>query len=101
MLALDANQRITPSEVEAFLGEGGFGIVAKCRDTKTNRAVAIKVNRNQDGSTACTRMPAAVKPRRRRSCVPEFIAQPRLSLPDPYRKPDRYPACAKGFYFRS
>uniref|UniRef100_A0A3P8QYC0 Protein kinase domain-containing protein n=1 Tax=Astatotilapia calliptera TaxID=8154 RepID=A0A3P8QYC0_ASTCA len=33
-------------KVEAFLGEGGFGIVAKCRDTKTNRAVAIKVNRN-------------------------------------------------------
>uniref|UniRef100_A0A3P9BWM8 Protein kinase domain-containing protein n=1 Tax=Maylandia zebra TaxID=106582 RepID=A0A3P9BWM8_9CICH len=26
----------------AFLGEGGFGIVAKCRDTMTNRAVAIK-----------------------------------------------------------
>uniref|UniRef100_A0A3P9CIJ3 Protein kinase domain-containing protein n=1 Tax=Maylandia zebra TaxID=106582 RepID=A0A3P9CIJ3_9CICH len=33
-------------KVEAFLGEGGFGIVAKCRDTKTNRAVAIKVNKN-------------------------------------------------------
>uniref|UniRef100_A0A3Q4GWX9 Homeodomain-interacting protein kinase 1-like n=1 Tax=Neolamprologus brichardi TaxID=32507 RepID=A0A3Q4GWX9_NEOBR len=45
MLALDANQRITPSEVEAFLGEGGFGIVAKCRDTNTNQAVAIKVNK--------------------------------------------------------
>uniref|UniRef100_A0A3P9BVY5 Protein kinase domain-containing protein n=1 Tax=Maylandia zebra TaxID=106582 RepID=A0A3P9BVY5_9CICH len=27
----------------AFLGEGGFGIVAKCRDTMTNRAVAIKL----------------------------------------------------------
>ncbi|KAL4007380.1 hypothetical protein ACER0C_001232 [Sarotherodon galilaeus] len=24
-----------------------------------------------------------------------------LSLPDPYWKPDRYPACAKGVYFRS
>ncbi|XP_065327691.1 ankyrin repeat and SOCS box protein 3-like [Pelmatolapia mariae] len=23
-----------------------------------------------------------------------------MSLPDPYRKPDRYPACAKGVYFR-
>uniref|UniRef100_A0AAZ1WVF4 Protein kinase domain-containing protein n=1 Tax=Oreochromis aureus TaxID=47969 RepID=A0AAZ1WVF4_OREAU len=33
--------------VEAFLGEGGFGIVAKCRDTKTNRAVAIKVNKSR------------------------------------------------------
>uniref|UniRef100_A0A3P8R4N5 Protein kinase domain-containing protein n=1 Tax=Astatotilapia calliptera TaxID=8154 RepID=A0A3P8R4N5_ASTCA len=32
-------------KVEAFLGEGGFGIVAKCRDTKTNRALAIKVNK--------------------------------------------------------
>uniref|UniRef100_A0A3P9D6U9 Protein kinase domain-containing protein n=1 Tax=Maylandia zebra TaxID=106582 RepID=A0A3P9D6U9_9CICH len=30
-----------------FLGEGGFGIVAKCRDTKTNQAVAIKVNKNR------------------------------------------------------
>uniref|UniRef100_A0A669C5D1 Protein kinase domain-containing protein n=1 Tax=Oreochromis niloticus TaxID=8128 RepID=A0A669C5D1_ORENI len=34
-------------KVEAFLGEGGFGIVAKCRDTKTNRAVAIKVNKSR------------------------------------------------------
>uniref|UniRef100_A0AAZ1Y2N1 Protein kinase domain-containing protein n=1 Tax=Oreochromis aureus TaxID=47969 RepID=A0AAZ1Y2N1_OREAU len=32
---------------EAFLGEGGFGIVAKCRDTKTNRAVAVKVNKSR------------------------------------------------------
>uniref|UniRef100_A0A3P9D723 Protein kinase domain-containing protein n=1 Tax=Maylandia zebra TaxID=106582 RepID=A0A3P9D723_9CICH len=34
-------------QVEDFLGEGGFGIVAKCRDTKTNQAVAIKVNKNR------------------------------------------------------
>uniref|UniRef100_A0A3P9DEJ1 Protein kinase domain-containing protein n=1 Tax=Maylandia zebra TaxID=106582 RepID=A0A3P9DEJ1_9CICH len=34
-------------KVEAFLGEGGFGIVAKCRDTMTNRAVAIKVNKSR------------------------------------------------------
>uniref|UniRef100_A0A3Q4GJE3 Protein kinase domain-containing protein n=1 Tax=Neolamprologus brichardi TaxID=32507 RepID=A0A3Q4GJE3_NEOBR len=34
-------------KVEAFLREGGFGIVAKCRDTKTNRAVAIKVNKTR------------------------------------------------------
>uniref|UniRef100_A0A3Q4I0D6 Protein kinase domain-containing protein n=1 Tax=Neolamprologus brichardi TaxID=32507 RepID=A0A3Q4I0D6_NEOBR len=33
-------------KVEAFLGEGGFGIVAKCCDTMTNRAVAIKVNKS-------------------------------------------------------
>uniref|UniRef100_A0A3P9DUK7 Protein kinase domain-containing protein n=1 Tax=Maylandia zebra TaxID=106582 RepID=A0A3P9DUK7_9CICH len=30
-----------------FPGEGGFGIVAKCRDTMTNRAVAIKVNKSR------------------------------------------------------
>uniref|UniRef100_A0A3P8PXH8 Protein kinase domain-containing protein n=1 Tax=Astatotilapia calliptera TaxID=8154 RepID=A0A3P8PXH8_ASTCA len=34
-------------KVEASLGEGGFGIVAKCRDTMTNRAVAIKVNKSR------------------------------------------------------
>uniref|UniRef100_A0A3Q3BGM6 Protein kinase domain-containing protein n=1 Tax=Haplochromis burtoni TaxID=8153 RepID=A0A3Q3BGM6_HAPBU len=34
-------------DLTAFLGEGGFGIVAKCRDTETNRAVAIKVNKNR------------------------------------------------------
>uniref|UniRef100_A0A668TBG7 Protein kinase domain-containing protein n=1 Tax=Oreochromis aureus TaxID=47969 RepID=A0A668TBG7_OREAU len=28
-----------------FLGEGGFGIVTKCRNTKTNEVVAIKVNK--------------------------------------------------------
>uniref|UniRef100_A0A3Q3H1Y8 Protein kinase domain-containing protein n=1 Tax=Labrus bergylta TaxID=56723 RepID=A0A3Q3H1Y8_9LABR len=32
--------------VEAFLGEGGFGVVAKCRNTITNKFVAIKVNKN-------------------------------------------------------
>uniref|UniRef100_A0AAZ1XII4 Protein kinase domain-containing protein n=1 Tax=Oreochromis aureus TaxID=47969 RepID=A0AAZ1XII4_OREAU len=32
-------------EVEGFLGEGGFGIVTKCRNTKTNEFVAIKVNK--------------------------------------------------------
>uniref|UniRef100_A0AAZ1XJR9 Protein kinase domain-containing protein n=1 Tax=Oreochromis aureus TaxID=47969 RepID=A0AAZ1XJR9_OREAU len=30
-------------EVEGFLGEGRFGIVTKCRNTKTNEFVAIKV----------------------------------------------------------
>uniref|UniRef100_A0A3P9B4X3 Protein kinase domain-containing protein n=1 Tax=Maylandia zebra TaxID=106582 RepID=A0A3P9B4X3_9CICH len=38
-------------KVEAFLGEGGFGIVAKCRDTTTNQAVAIKVNKSSHVST--------------------------------------------------
>uniref|UniRef100_A0A3Q3FFA1 Protein kinase domain-containing protein n=1 Tax=Labrus bergylta TaxID=56723 RepID=A0A3Q3FFA1_9LABR len=33
-------------KVEAFLGEGGFGVVAKCRNTITNKFVAIKVNKN-------------------------------------------------------
>uniref|UniRef100_A0A3P9DJT2 Protein kinase domain-containing protein n=1 Tax=Maylandia zebra TaxID=106582 RepID=A0A3P9DJT2_9CICH len=31
-------------KVEGFLGEGGFGIVTKCCNTKTNEFVAIKVN---------------------------------------------------------
>uniref|UniRef100_A0A3P8Q0E9 Protein kinase domain-containing protein n=1 Tax=Astatotilapia calliptera TaxID=8154 RepID=A0A3P8Q0E9_ASTCA len=31
--------------VEAFLGEGGFGVVTKCRNTKNNQTVAIKVNK--------------------------------------------------------
>uniref|UniRef100_A0A3P9DJR4 Protein kinase domain-containing protein n=1 Tax=Maylandia zebra TaxID=106582 RepID=A0A3P9DJR4_9CICH len=34
-------------EVEGFLGEGGFGIVTKCCNTKTNKFVAIKVNKNK------------------------------------------------------
>uniref|UniRef100_A0A3Q4I0P1 Protein kinase domain-containing protein n=1 Tax=Neolamprologus brichardi TaxID=32507 RepID=A0A3Q4I0P1_NEOBR len=38
-------------KVEAFLGEGGFGIVAKCRDTMTNQAVAIKVNKTTATTT--------------------------------------------------
>uniref|UniRef100_A0A669BTW5 Protein kinase domain-containing protein n=1 Tax=Oreochromis niloticus TaxID=8128 RepID=A0A669BTW5_ORENI len=32
-------------EVEGFLGEGRFGIVTKCHNTKTNEVVAIKVNK--------------------------------------------------------
>uniref|UniRef100_A0A3P9D417 Protein kinase domain-containing protein n=1 Tax=Maylandia zebra TaxID=106582 RepID=A0A3P9D417_9CICH len=32
--------------VEAFLGEGGFGLVTRCRDTKNNKTVAIKVNKS-------------------------------------------------------
>uniref|UniRef100_A0A668TFC6 Protein kinase domain-containing protein n=1 Tax=Oreochromis aureus TaxID=47969 RepID=A0A668TFC6_OREAU len=32
-------------KVEGFLGEGRFGIVTKCRNTKTNEFVAIKVNK--------------------------------------------------------
>uniref|UniRef100_A0A3P9DV47 Protein kinase domain-containing protein n=1 Tax=Maylandia zebra TaxID=106582 RepID=A0A3P9DV47_9CICH len=32
--------------VEAFLGEGGFGVVTKCRDTKNNQTVAVKVNKS-------------------------------------------------------
>uniref|UniRef100_A0A3P8NMC1 Protein kinase domain-containing protein n=1 Tax=Astatotilapia calliptera TaxID=8154 RepID=A0A3P8NMC1_ASTCA len=30
----------------AFLGEGGFGLVTRCRDTKNNKTVAIKVNKS-------------------------------------------------------
>uniref|UniRef100_A0A3P9B7V5 Protein kinase domain-containing protein n=1 Tax=Maylandia zebra TaxID=106582 RepID=A0A3P9B7V5_9CICH len=32
--------------VEAFLGEGGFGLVTRCRNTKNNKTVAIKVNKS-------------------------------------------------------
>uniref|UniRef100_A0A3P8RGX7 Protein kinase domain-containing protein n=1 Tax=Astatotilapia calliptera TaxID=8154 RepID=A0A3P8RGX7_ASTCA len=32
--------------VEAFLGEGSFGVVTKCRDTKNNKTVAVKVNKS-------------------------------------------------------
>uniref|UniRef100_A0A3Q4G3V1 Protein kinase domain-containing protein n=1 Tax=Neolamprologus brichardi TaxID=32507 RepID=A0A3Q4G3V1_NEOBR len=42
-----SSQSITARPRFAFLREGGFGIVAKCRDTKTNRAVAIKVNKTR------------------------------------------------------
>uniref|UniRef100_A0A3Q3C3V1 Protein kinase domain-containing protein n=1 Tax=Haplochromis burtoni TaxID=8153 RepID=A0A3Q3C3V1_HAPBU len=35
-------------EVEGFLGEGRFGIVTKCRNTKTNEVVAIKVNKRNN-----------------------------------------------------
>uniref|UniRef100_A0AAZ1XA09 Protein kinase domain-containing protein n=1 Tax=Oreochromis aureus TaxID=47969 RepID=A0AAZ1XA09_OREAU len=31
---------------EAFLGEGSFGVVTKCRNTKNNQTVAIKVNKS-------------------------------------------------------
>uniref|UniRef100_A0A669BU54 Protein kinase domain-containing protein n=1 Tax=Oreochromis niloticus TaxID=8128 RepID=A0A669BU54_ORENI len=31
--------------VESFLGEGGFGVVTRCRNTKNNQIVAIKVNK--------------------------------------------------------
>uniref|UniRef100_A0A3P9C5A5 Protein kinase domain-containing protein n=1 Tax=Maylandia zebra TaxID=106582 RepID=A0A3P9C5A5_9CICH len=45
----DLNQRTQPHYhhmVEAFLGEGSFGVVTKCRDTKNNKTVAIKVNKS-------------------------------------------------------
>uniref|UniRef100_A0A669CXS4 Protein kinase domain-containing protein n=1 Tax=Oreochromis niloticus TaxID=8128 RepID=A0A669CXS4_ORENI len=32
--------------VESFLGEGGFGVVTRCRNTKNNQIVAIKVNKS-------------------------------------------------------
>uniref|UniRef100_A0A3B4FEG1 Protein kinase domain-containing protein n=1 Tax=Pundamilia nyererei TaxID=303518 RepID=A0A3B4FEG1_9CICH len=35
----------TSTYEKAFLGEGGFGVVTKCRNTKNNQTVAIKVNK--------------------------------------------------------
>uniref|UniRef100_A0A3P9DHZ8 Protein kinase domain-containing protein n=1 Tax=Maylandia zebra TaxID=106582 RepID=A0A3P9DHZ8_9CICH len=32
--------------VEAFLGEGSFGVVTRCCDTKNNKTVAVKVNKS-------------------------------------------------------
>uniref|UniRef100_A0A3P9DI13 Protein kinase domain-containing protein n=1 Tax=Maylandia zebra TaxID=106582 RepID=A0A3P9DI13_9CICH len=41
-------QRYSPDHhmVEAFLGEGSFGVVTRCRDTKNNKTVAVKVNKS-------------------------------------------------------
>uniref|UniRef100_A0A3Q1EV19 Protein kinase domain-containing protein n=1 Tax=Acanthochromis polyacanthus TaxID=80966 RepID=A0A3Q1EV19_9TELE len=33
--------------VEDIIGKGGFGVVAKCRKTDTNRAVAIKISKSE------------------------------------------------------
>uniref|UniRef100_A0A3P9DHG8 Protein kinase domain-containing protein n=1 Tax=Maylandia zebra TaxID=106582 RepID=A0A3P9DHG8_9CICH len=32
--------------LSAFLGEGSFGVVTRCRDTKNNKTVAVKVNKS-------------------------------------------------------
>uniref|UniRef100_A0A3Q3C3A8 Protein kinase domain-containing protein n=1 Tax=Haplochromis burtoni TaxID=8153 RepID=A0A3Q3C3A8_HAPBU len=34
-------------KVEAFLGEGPFGVVTKCQKTKNKKAVAIKINKSK------------------------------------------------------
>uniref|UniRef100_A0A3P8RNG9 Protein kinase domain-containing protein n=1 Tax=Amphiprion percula TaxID=161767 RepID=A0A3P8RNG9_AMPPE len=35
--------------VEDILGEGAFGVVAKCRNTETQKSVAVKVNKGEEG----------------------------------------------------
>uniref|UniRef100_A0A3P8S3S7 Protein kinase domain-containing protein n=1 Tax=Amphiprion percula TaxID=161767 RepID=A0A3P8S3S7_AMPPE len=35
--------------VEDILGEGGFGLVAKCCNTQTEKTVAVKVNKGEEG----------------------------------------------------
>uniref|UniRef100_A0A3P8UGW3 Protein kinase domain-containing protein n=1 Tax=Amphiprion percula TaxID=161767 RepID=A0A3P8UGW3_AMPPE len=35
--------------VEGILGEGAFGVVAKCRNTETQKSVAVKVNKGEEG----------------------------------------------------
>uniref|UniRef100_A0A3B4XCN4 Protein kinase domain-containing protein n=1 Tax=Seriola lalandi dorsalis TaxID=1841481 RepID=A0A3B4XCN4_SERLL len=45
--ALDAGTLLASRyEVQAFLGEGTFGKVAKCADTVTNTKVAIKITKD-------------------------------------------------------
>uniref|UniRef100_A0AAZ1XVM7 Protein kinase domain-containing protein n=1 Tax=Oreochromis aureus TaxID=47969 RepID=A0AAZ1XVM7_OREAU len=39
---------------QSFLGEGGFGVVTRCRNTKNNQIVAIKVNKS-DPDILCNR----------------------------------------------
>uniref|UniRef100_A0A3P8U2P8 Protein kinase domain-containing protein n=1 Tax=Amphiprion percula TaxID=161767 RepID=A0A3P8U2P8_AMPPE len=35
--------------VEGILGEGAFGVVAKCHNTETQKSVAVKVNKGEEG----------------------------------------------------
>uniref|UniRef100_A0AAQ6AJI0 Protein kinase domain-containing protein n=1 Tax=Amphiprion ocellaris TaxID=80972 RepID=A0AAQ6AJI0_AMPOC len=36
-------------ENTSILGEGAFGVVAKCRNTETQKSVAVKVNKGEEG----------------------------------------------------
>uniref|UniRef100_A0A3P8SCF1 Protein kinase domain-containing protein n=1 Tax=Amphiprion percula TaxID=161767 RepID=A0A3P8SCF1_AMPPE len=36
-------------QLNNILGEGGFGLVAKCRNTQTKKTVAVKVNKGEEG----------------------------------------------------
>ena len=51
--------------VEAFLGEGGFGFVTKCRNTETGRTEAVKVNKTHPEVVCQAKLEIAVLKRLR------------------------------------
>jgi serine/threonine protein kinase len=46
---LGPGARLGPYQIEALLGAGGMGQVYRARDTRLDRAVAIKISREQFG----------------------------------------------------
>jgi serine/threonine protein kinase len=53
-MPLSLGTRVGPYEIVSLLGQGGMGEVYKARDTRLDRAVAIKISqeRYSDGSSA-------------------------------------------------